>query len=87
MTTKAHELNQWIISKAQEKKNKSRKSFTTVRKQEDMQVDTQNLQISTNIVINSKSYTSSSMTNRNPKKTPKFAMSPSMQRFRNFKDL
>jgi hypothetical protein len=27
------------------------------------------------------------MTNRNPKKTPKFAMSPSMQRFRNFKDL
>jgi hypothetical protein len=35
MTAKAHELNQWLINKAQDKKKKSRNSFTTVGKEEE----------------------------------------------------
>lgn len=35
MTSKAHELNQWIIEKAQERK-KSRTTFSTIRKDDEM---------------------------------------------------
>lgn len=79
MTSRTHELNQWIIDKAQNRK-KTCGTFSTIRKDESVPITVESLKNTQttprNYVAGTKGYTYSPAATRNTKKVSKFAMSP-----------
>jgi hypothetical protein len=75
MTLRAHELNELLIKKVQDKK-KSRSTFSMLRPNEEIQIEPLKVPVSPkNHVVNNKLSTYSPA-NGNKKKAPKFALSP-----------
>jgi hypothetical protein len=76
MTIKAHELNEWIIQKAQEKK-KSKGTYSTIKPGDDLPLETLRLPTTSprNFVSNLKPMTYSP-NGRKPYRGQKSALSP-----------